>query len=81
MSMQIDAWGGGRGVRGGRGCFHTPKEGAVEGQGAGAAPLQGSAVEQGTLGLLQEAARLFGVTDYSPEWSYPEVSQYPRTQL
>ncbi|KAK7880307.1 hypothetical protein WMY93_033042 [Mugilogobius chulae] len=34
--------------------------------------LQGKAVEQASLGLLQETGRLFGVTDYSPEWSYPE---------
>lgn len=53
-----------------------PQEGAAgEEQGAGAGPLQGSEVEQGTLGLLQETGRLFGVTDYSPEWSYPEVSK------
>ncbi|XP_046882493.1 calmodulin-binding transcription activator 1-like [Hypomesus transpacificus] len=65
----ISVEGGGGGAAGG---VLMPQEGAVEGQGAGAAPLQGSAVEQGTLGLLQEAARLFGVTDYSPEWSYPE---------
>ncbi|KAF7656581.1 hypothetical protein LDENG_00039070 [Lucifuga dentata] len=50
-----------------------PQEGAAgEEQGAGAGPLQGSEVEQGALGLLQETGRLFGVTDYSPEWSYPE---------
>lgn len=52
-----------------------PQEGAAgEEQGTGAGHLQGSEVEQGALGLLQEAGRLFGVTDYSPEWSYPEVS-------
>uniref|UniRef100_A0A667XRR8 Calmodulin-binding transcription activator 1 n=1 Tax=Myripristis murdjan TaxID=586833 RepID=A0A667XRR8_9TELE len=50
-----------------------PQEGAAgEEQGTGATPLQGSEVEQGALGLLQETGRLFGVTDYSPEWSYPE---------
>ncbi|XP_043912372.1 calmodulin-binding transcription activator 1 isoform X1 [Protopterus annectens] len=27
---------------------------------------------QGTLGMLQQNRRLFLVTDYSPEWSYPE---------
>ncbi|XP_034260700.1 calmodulin-binding transcription activator 1 isoform X1 [Pantherophis guttatus] len=27
---------------------------------------------QGTLGMLQQSGRLFMVTDYSPEWSYPE---------
>ncbi|XP_054640023.1 calmodulin-binding transcription activator 1-like isoform X2 [Dunckerocampus dactyliophorus] len=50
-----------------------PQEGAVgEEQGTGAGHLQGSEVEQGALGMLQETGRLFGVTDYSPEWSYPE---------
>ncbi|KAI3369473.1 hypothetical protein L3Q82_007692 [Scortum barcoo] len=50
-----------------------PQEGAAgEDQGTGAGHLQGSEVEQGALGLLQETGRLFGVTDYSPEWSYPE---------
>ncbi|KAM6928169.1 LOW QUALITY PROTEIN: calmodulin-binding transcription activator 1-like [Xenentodon cancila] len=50
-----------------------PQEGAAgEEQGTGASQLQSSEVEQGALGLLQEAGRLFGVTDYSPEWSYPE---------
>ncbi|XP_017278300.1 calmodulin-binding transcription activator 1 isoform X2 [Kryptolebias marmoratus] len=50
-----------------------PQEGAAgEEQGSGAGHLQGSEVEQGALGLLQETGRLFGVTDYSPEWSYPE---------
>nr|XP_024648135.1 calmodulin-binding transcription activator 1 isoform X16 [Macaca nemestrina] len=27
---------------------------------------------QGTLGMLQPSGRMFMVTDYSPEWSYPE---------
>ncbi|XP_040316011.1 calmodulin-binding transcription activator 1 isoform X5 [Herpailurus yagouaroundi] len=27
---------------------------------------------QGTLGMLQHSGRVFMVTDYSPEWSYPE---------
>ncbi|XP_071349330.1 calmodulin-binding transcription activator 1-like isoform X3 [Trachinotus anak] len=50
-----------------------PQEGAAgEEQGTGAGHLQSSEVEQGALGLLQENGRLFGVTDYSPEWSYPE---------
>ncbi|XP_078105715.1 calmodulin-binding transcription activator 1-like [Sander vitreus] len=50
-----------------------PQEGAAgEEQVTGAGHLQGSEVEQGALGLLQETGRLFGVTDYSPEWSYPE---------
>ncbi|XP_056885100.1 calmodulin-binding transcription activator 1-like isoform X7 [Takifugu flavidus] len=50
-----------------------PQEGtAAEEQGTGPGHLQGSEVEQGALGLLQETGRLFTVTDYSPEWSYPE---------
>ncbi|XP_029287483.1 calmodulin-binding transcription activator 1-like isoform X4 [Cottoperca gobio] len=50
-----------------------PQEGAAgEDQGTAAGHLQGSEVQQGALGLLQETGRLFGVTDYSPEWSYPE---------
>ncbi|XP_053171190.1 calmodulin-binding transcription activator 1-like [Scomber japonicus] len=50
-----------------------PQEGAAgEEQGTGTGHLHGSEVEQGALGLLQETGRLFGVTDYSPEWSYPE---------
>lgn len=52
-----------------------PQEGTVaEEQGTGPGHLQGSEVEEGALGLLQETGRLFSVTDYSPEWSYPEVS-------
>nr|XP_034972978.1 calmodulin-binding transcription activator 1 isoform X3 [Zootoca vivipara] len=31
-----------------------------------------AAAAQGTLGMLQQSGRLFMVTDYSPEWSYPE---------
>ncbi|XP_062842383.1 calmodulin-binding transcription activator 1-like isoform X1 [Trichomycterus rosablanca] len=31
-----------------------------------------AAVAQGTMGMLQTTGRLFVVTDYSPEWSYPE---------
>nr|XP_014342828.1 PREDICTED: calmodulin-binding transcription activator 1 [Latimeria chalumnae] len=31
-----------------------------------------AAAAQGTLGMLQQNGRLFMVTDYSPEWSYPE---------
>uniref|UniRef100_A0A8C7Z7V8 Calmodulin-binding transcription activator 1 n=1 Tax=Oryzias sinensis TaxID=183150 RepID=A0A8C7Z7V8_9TELE len=50
-----------------------PQEGAAgEEHGSGTGHLQASEVEQGALGLLQESGRLFGVTDYSPEWSYPE---------
>lgn len=39
------------------------------------AEVVSAAAAQGTLGLLQQSGRLFMVTDYSPEWSYPEVSQ------
>lgn len=35
-----------------------------------------AAVAQGTMGMLQSTGRLFVVTDYSPEWSYPEVSRH-----
>ncbi|XP_060234991.1 calmodulin-binding transcription activator 1 isoform X10 [Meriones unguiculatus] len=31
-----------------------------------------AASAQGTLGMLQQSGRVFMVTDYSPEWSYPE---------
>ncbi|KAM5270526.1 calmodulin-binding transcription activator 1 isoform 40-T40 [Hipposideros larvatus] len=31
-----------------------------------------SASAQGALGMLQQSGRVFMVTDYSPEWSYPE---------
>uniref|UniRef100_A0A8D0DWF2 Calmodulin-binding transcription activator 1 n=1 Tax=Salvator merianae TaxID=96440 RepID=A0A8D0DWF2_SALMN len=31
-----------------------------------------AAAAQSTLGMLQQSGRLFMVTDYSPEWSYPE---------
>ncbi|XP_054857669.1 calmodulin-binding transcription activator 1 [Eublepharis macularius] len=31
-----------------------------------------AAAAQGALGMLQQSGRLFMVTDYSPEWSYPE---------
>lgn len=34
-----------------------------------------AAVAHGTIGMLQNTGRLFVVTDYSPEWSYPEVSK------
>ncbi len=37
------------------------------------AEVVSAAVAQGTLGMLQSTGRLFMVTDYSPEWSYPEV--------
>ncbi|KAJ8016764.1 hypothetical protein DPEC_G00010750, partial [Dallia pectoralis] len=36
------------------------------------AEVVSAAVAQGALGLLQATGRLFMVTDYSPEWSYPE---------
>ncbi|XP_073731503.1 calmodulin-binding transcription activator 1 isoform X2 [Misgurnus anguillicaudatus] len=36
------------------------------------AEVVSAAVAQGTLGMLQATGRLFIVTDYSPEWSYPE---------
>ncbi|XP_057219004.1 calmodulin-binding transcription activator 1 isoform X5 [Triplophysa rosa] len=36
------------------------------------AEVVSAAVVQGTLGMLQATGRLFMVTDYSPEWSYPE---------
>ncbi|XP_058266162.1 calmodulin-binding transcription activator 1 isoform X6 [Hemibagrus wyckioides] len=36
------------------------------------ADVVSAAVAQGTLGMLQATGRLFMVTDYSPEWSYPE---------
>ncbi|TKS76727.1 Calmodulin-binding transcription activator 1 [Collichthys lucidus] len=37
------------------------------------AEVVSAAVAQG-MGMLQATGRLFMVTDYSPEWSYPEVS-------
>lgn len=42
------------------------------------AEVVSAAVAQGALGMLQGAGRLFMVTDYSPEWSYPEVSAVRR---
>lgn len=38
------------------------------------AEVVSAASAQGTLGMLQQSGRVFMVTDYSPEWSYPEVS-------
>ncbi|KAL0978454.1 hypothetical protein UPYG_G00170610 [Umbra pygmaea] len=74
--ISVESGGGGAVVGTGGSALYTPalmpQEGVGEGQGAGAAPIQGSEVEQGTLALLPETGRLFGVTDYSPEWSYPE---------
>ncbi|KAJ3601828.1 hypothetical protein NHX12_029591, partial [Muraenolepis orangiensis] len=50
-----------------------PQEGSGgDEQGTGATPLQGSAGDQGAMSMLQDTGRLFSVTDYSPEWSYPE---------
>ncbi|XP_077581614.1 calmodulin-binding transcription activator 1-like isoform X6 [Stigmatopora nigra] len=69
ISVEGSAGGVGAAVNG----VLMPQEGAVgEEQGMGEGHLQGSEVEQGALGMLQETGRLFGVTDYSPEWSYPE---------
>ncbi|XP_035244506.1 calmodulin-binding transcription activator 1-like [Anguilla anguilla] len=36
------------------------------------AEVVSAAVAHGTLGMIQATGRLFMVTDYSPEWSYPE---------
>ncbi|XP_033623521.1 calmodulin-binding transcription activator 1 isoform X3 [Fukomys damarensis] len=36
------------------------------------AEVVSAASAQGSLGLLQPSGRVFMVTDYSPEWSYPE---------
>ncbi|XP_055471307.1 calmodulin-binding transcription activator 1 isoform X7 [Psammomys obesus] len=36
------------------------------------AEVVSAASAQGTLGMLQQSGRVFMVTDYSPEWSYPE---------
>ncbi|XP_039768016.1 calmodulin-binding transcription activator 1 isoform X6 [Ornithorhynchus anatinus] len=36
------------------------------------AEVVSAAAAQGTLGMLQQSGRVFMVTDYSPEWSYPE---------
>ncbi|XP_036033767.1 calmodulin-binding transcription activator 1 isoform X7 [Onychomys torridus] len=36
------------------------------------AEVVSAATAQGTLGMLQQTGRVFMVTDYSPEWSYPE---------
>ncbi|XP_030632892.1 calmodulin-binding transcription activator 1 [Chanos chanos] len=36
------------------------------------AEVVSAAVAHGTMGMLQPTGRLFVVTDYSPEWSYPE---------
>uniref|UniRef100_A0A8C8BXV0 Calmodulin-binding transcription activator 1 n=1 Tax=Oncorhynchus tshawytscha TaxID=74940 RepID=A0A8C8BXV0_ONCTS len=74
--ISVEGGGGGAVAGTGGSALYTPalmpQEEVGEGQEAGAAPIQGSEVEQGTLRLLPETGRLFGVTDYSPEWSYPE---------
>ena len=44
------------------------------------AEVVSAAVAQG-MGMLQATGRLFMVTDYSPEWSYPEVSDRTFTVL
>ncbi|XP_065791914.1 calmodulin-binding transcription activator 1 isoform X1 [Muntiacus reevesi] len=36
------------------------------------AEVVSAASASGTLGMLQQSGRVFMVTDYSPEWSYPE---------
>ncbi|XP_076789798.1 calmodulin-binding transcription activator 1 isoform X9 [Arvicanthis niloticus] len=36
------------------------------------AEVVSAASAQGTLGMLQQSGRVFMMTDYSPEWSYPE---------
>uniref|UniRef100_A0A3P8S4Y7 CG-1 domain-containing protein n=1 Tax=Amphiprion percula TaxID=161767 RepID=A0A3P8S4Y7_AMPPE len=69
--ISVEGSGGGVGAAV-TGVLMTQEGAAGEEQGAGTGHLQGSEVEQGALGLLQETGRLFGVTDYSPEWSYPE---------
>lgn len=72
----ISVEGSGGGVAAAVSGVLMPQEGAAgEEHSAAASHLQGSEVEQGALGLLQETSRLFSVTDYSPEWSYPEVSK------
>uniref|UniRef100_A0A3B4B265 Calmodulin-binding transcription activator 1 n=1 Tax=Periophthalmus magnuspinnatus TaxID=409849 RepID=A0A3B4B265_9GOBI len=66
----ISVEGSGAGVGGA--VMMTQEAGGPEDQGSAQTHLQGTGVEQASLGLLQETGRLFGVTDYSPEWSYPE---------
>ncbi|CAH7446887.1 Camta1 [Phodopus roborovskii] len=38
------------------------------------AEVVSAASAQGALGMLQQSGRVFMVTDYSPEWSYPECA-------
>ncbi|XP_037387963.1 calmodulin-binding transcription activator 1-like isoform X8 [Pygocentrus nattereri] len=55
----------------------SAQSGAVAGEAGQLAYMQveevvSAAVAHGTMGMLQATGRLFVVTDYSPEWSYPE---------
>uniref|UniRef100_A0A8C6U801 Calmodulin-binding transcription activator 1 n=1 Tax=Neogobius melanostomus TaxID=47308 RepID=A0A8C6U801_9GOBI len=68
----ISVEGSGAGVAVGAGVLMNQEGGSAEEQSSAQSHLQGAAVEQASLGLLSESGRLFGVTDYSPEWSYPE---------
>ncbi|KAJ8371380.1 hypothetical protein SKAU_G00114080 [Synaphobranchus kaupii] len=59
-------------------CCSPQSLGRTAGTGGGAteagslAYMHVAEVAQGTLGMIQATGRLFMVTDYSPEWSYPE---------
>ncbi|XP_030206731.1 calmodulin-binding transcription activator 1 isoform X2 [Gadus morhua] len=58
-------------------CSPTSGGGGAGGEGGSlsymhVAEVVSAAVAQGALGMLQATGRLFMVTDYSPEWSYPE---------
>ncbi|MED6252627.1 hypothetical protein ATANTOWER_014366 [Ataeniobius toweri] len=69
----ISVEGSGGGVAAAVSGVLMPQERAAgEEHSTAAGHLQGTEVEQGALGMLQETGRLFAVTDYSPEWSYPE---------
>uniref|UniRef100_A0A671LV43 Calmodulin-binding transcription activator 1 n=1 Tax=Sinocyclocheilus anshuiensis TaxID=1608454 RepID=A0A671LV43_9TELE len=55
----------------------STQAGAVAGEAGQLAYMQvaeavSAAVAHGNMGMLQATGRLFVVTDYSPEWSYPE---------
>ncbi|TRY87625.1 hypothetical protein DNTS_009330 [Danionella cerebrum] len=55
----------------------TTQSGAVTSEAGQLAYMQvaeavSAAVAQGNIGMLQTPGRMFVVTDYSPEWSYPE---------
>lgn len=59
----------------------SSQAGAVTGEAGQLAYMQvaeavSAAVAHGNMGMLQATGRLFVVTDYSPEWSYPEASLY-----